>query len=293
LTESSESISAVVLALCASAVYGTADFFGGLATRRTSALAVVFVSQVAGVAVMAIALALLPRTNPSAGDLAWGAAAGAFGTLGIFLLYQALATGRMSSVAPVTGVCAIALPVFAGLALGEHPLLRAEVGLVFALAAIVLVAQEVDRPSTDLRRMLAGVRFDKPVALALFSGVAIGFFYICLKQTSRQSGLWPLLAARAVSVSTLGAIGLIARRPLTVPAARLPLVIGVGVVDMGANVLYALAAQRGLLSLVATITSLYPAATIVWARLLLGERIRLLQGVGLGFAALAIILIAW
>ena len=98
MTESSDSIGAVILAICASAVYGTADFFGGLATRRTSALAVVFVSQIAGLAVMAIALALLPRSNPSASDLAWGAAAGTFGTIGIFLLYQALATGRMSSV---------------------------------------------------------------------------------------------------------------------------------------------------------------------------------------------------
>lgn len=292
MTESSDSIGAVALALCSAAVYGSADFFGGLATRRTSALAVVFVSQIAGLATMAVAVALLPRSNPSAGDFIWGAWAGAFGTLGIVLLYEALATGRMSTVAPVTGVCAISLPIFAGLALGERPLLRAEVGLVFALAAIVLVAQEVDRPSKDLGRMLAGLRFDKPVALALFAGVAIGFFFICLKQTHREAGQWPLLGARAVSVSSLGIIGLIGRRPLAVPAAQLPLILGVGVADMAANVLYAVAAQRGLLSLVATITSLYPAATIVWARIVLGERIRPLQAVGLGFAALAIFLIA-
>ena len=293
MTDTSPSISAVALALCASALYGTADFFGGLAARRSSTFAVVLISQAAGLAVLAAALAMLPPSHPRLVDLGWGAAAGAFGTLGIFLLYEALATGRMSTVAPVTGVWAVAIPVLAGLAIGERPLLRAKVGLVFALAAIVLVAQDSEnREPTAAQWAFPRIRLAKPVVLALISGIAIGGFYICLKQTRIAAGAWPILAARTVSSSGLAVIGILSRRRLTVPRAQLPQVVAVGVLDMGANVLYTLAAQRGLLSLVATITSLYPAATIIWARLLLSERIRLLQGLGLGFALIAVLLIA-
>ncbi len=272
------------LAVLSSVAYGAADFLGGLATKRGSTLfSVVVFSQSAGLVLVLLALPLLPSASPAAVDFAWGAAAGLAGGIGLALLYRGLATGVMSVVAPVTAVCAVIIPLIVGLALGERPSGPAAIGVLLAIVAIVLISQTGH--GVDGNRTTTGL------SIAIASGVAIGIFLVCLERTGPSAGLWPLVAARAVSVSFFTAAGLISREKLVPRRESMPIVVGGGALDMTANVLYLLAVRQGPLSIVATLTSLYPASTILLARIVLRERLRLVQGVGVASAAAAILLI--
>jgi drug/metabolite transporter (DMT)-like permease len=275
----------LLVALASSLVYGSADFLGGLATRRSPVLPVVAVSQAAGLVVLALAMPLIPA-HATHGDLAWGAAAGLTGGIGVALLYHALAIGPMSVVAPVTAVCSIAVPVLFGLGLGERPGARALGGVLLAAFAIVLISREPPKEGAA-----PGSGISRGVWIALVSGVIIGLFYVCLSRTRTQAGLWPLLMARAVSVTLFVGAGIVGRKALLPTRAAIPLVLGSGVLDMLANVLYLVAVRGGMLSIVSTLASLYPAATVVLAALVLRERLRGQQLAGLACALIAVVLI--
>ncbi|HEX8693093.1 MAG TPA: EamA family transporter [Longimicrobium sp.] len=277
---------AYLLALASSLFYGAADFLGGLAARRTATLPVVVVSQLAGLLLLLAVMPLLAPAAPAGTDLAWGAAGGVAGGVGVGLLYHALSISAMSVVAPVTAVCAIAVPVVAGLALGERPGAGALAGVGLAAVAIGLISRE---PAPD-RPVLLGAT-GRGVLLALAAGLAIGAFYVALERTAPAAGLWPLVAARATSVAMLAAVALAARRRLRPDRGALRIILAGGALDMLANLLYLLAVRQGLLSVVAPLASLYPAATVLLAWIVLGERLHWFQGLGLAFAALAIALI--
>jgi len=273
-----------LLAVLSSITYGTADFLGGLATRRHANLvAVVVVSQAAGLILLLLALPLLPAASPAARDLLWGAAGGLAGSIGLALLYRGLAIGVMSVVAPVTAVCSLVLPVAAGLFMGERPARMAVVGVLLAIVAIVLISRTGQ--GEEARRATTGL----PVAIA--SGIVIGVFLVCLERTGPLAGLWPLVPARAVSILLFTLAGLVRRDALVPGRVAMPLVVGGGALDMAANVLYLVAVRQGPLGLVATLVSLYPASTLLLARMVLGERLRLVQHAGVACAAVAIVLI--
>jgi drug/metabolite transporter (DMT)-like permease len=278
------------LALLSAALYGAADFVGGLAARRASTLPIVAVSQGAGFTLLLAILPVLPPASPSSADLAWGASAGLTGGIGVALLYRALAIGTMAIVAPVTAVCAVVIPAAAGLILGERLRLLTGLGILLALFAIVLVsqqppAQEPDaspNTSRDPRRALW---------LAFASGVAIGLFFLSLARTGAEAGLWPLLAARATSAALFGVLVILTGSTLRLPRTVTWWAVGGGIVDMTANALYLLAAREGPLSVVVTLASLYPASTVILARVTLGERLSRVQYAGVACALLAVLLI--
>jgi drug/metabolite transporter (DMT)-like permease len=274
---------AVLLATTCAVVYGTADFFGGLATKRSRVLSVVMLTQLTGLVFVLPLLPLLPG-RPSPGALLWGMAAGLCGGLGVILLYRALANGVMSVVAPTTATMSAALPVVAGLAMGERPVPLALAGVVLALAAVILVSR--DSGGTVGRATLV------PVLQSLASGLGFGGFFILLKQVPEDTGLWPLFGARLASVVVVVVLAMITRRTLRPGRGALPTIVAAGVLDMAANVLYLLAAQRGLLVLVAVLVSLYPASTLLLARYVLGERLNAVQAAGVGLALGAVALIA-
>ena len=200
-----------LLALGSAALYGAADFLGGLASRRANTLAIVVTSQGCGLTLLVLSLPLLPEATPAARDLAWGAAAGLAGGVGVALLYRALAVGRMAVVAPITAVCAVMIPVVTGVALGERLTPLTMLGVAMAIVAIVLVSQqEAAAESVSVR---AGA-LPPGVGLALPSGVAIGLFLLALAETDAQAGMWPLVAARAVSVTLFGVIALVSAQPI-------------------------------------------------------------------------------
>jgi uncharacterized membrane protein len=281
----------VTLALASAAFYGAADFLGGIASKRADAVVVTFAAQASGLIVLALLLPLLPSSSPLPSDYLWGIAAGVAGSGGVALLYRALAIGTMSIVAPITAVCAAAVPVLVALALGERPGVYAALGIVLAAVAIVLLSR-VQSVESAPRRMQSAV------SLAFISGIAVGLFFLCLAQTSDDSGVWPLIVGRSVSVPLFGVMAVTRGRSLSRDeettllergAARTA--VGCGVVDMTANALYLIATRHGPLSLVATLASLYPASTVLLARFTLGERLSGSQALGVACALVAVVLI--
>ncbi|MFC4111401.1 DMT family transporter [Nonomuraea zeae] len=272
----------VILATACAVVYGTADFFGGLATRRSQVFSVVVLSQIAGLVLILGLLPLLPGTF-GAPALTWGLASGLAGAAGLVLFYRALAMGVMSVVAPTTAVTSAALPVTFGLATGERPAVWALVGVALALGAVLLVSQE---GSGGRRASLSSV------LAALAAGAGFGGFFILLSMAPHEAGLWPLVGARLSSISLVALLAVLARRALKPGPGSLHIIVAAGVLDMAANVLYLLAQQDGLLSLVAVLVSLYPASTLLLARQVLGERLRAVQVAGVACALVAVALIA-
>ena len=278
-----------ILALSAAAIYGTADFCGGVAARRSSPLTVTVLAHVVGLTLLALLLPLLPAAHVTPADLAWGALAGALGGGGLILFYRALSRGTMSVIAPVAALFGAALPVVVGVGLGEHLSLPALVGIGVAVAAVALVSWEAT-PVHDAPRPGLGVRH--PTVLAVAAGLAFGGFFVALSRTHASAGLWPLLSARVVSVALLGGVSLLTGRSLRPSPGSRRLIIVAGAGDMVANICYLLAVRRGLVSLVAVIVALYPAATVLLAQVVLGERLRRIQVAGLGLAATAAVLLA-
>lgn len=277
---------AIALALSAALAYGSADFVGGLAARRTSPLLTAFGAQVSGLVVLLVAMPFLGHASATPRDLVFGAIAGLFGGSGLVLLYRALAAGPMSVVAPTTALSASVVPILAGIVLGERPGPLAVLGIAVSLVAVVLITRE--------RTSEGHVAASRQVLLlALGGGAIFGLFFVFLHQTSSSAGLWPLLAARFTSVPLLAM--LVARQegfvPFELPRLTMPVVVS-GALDMGANICYLLALRHGMLAVVAALTGLYPASTIVLAQSHLRERLHLPQVVGLGVAAGAAILIA-
>jgi drug/metabolite transporter (DMT)-like permease len=216
--------------------------------------------------------------------------AGLVGGVGIALLYRGLALGQMSVVAPITGVCATVIPVLAGIAFGEHPPLRAIIGIVVAVLAVLLVSQgsahdgggrgETEKSSSPVASVM----------MALASGVTIGAFLVLIARAN-GNGLWPLLVSRLAATGLLMVIALATRqRILPKPSARATATWG-GIFDTSATVCYASAVHPGALGIIATLIALYPAGTLVLARVVLGERLRRRQSFGLVCAAGAVILI--
>jgi drug/metabolite transporter (DMT)-like permease len=279
----------LLLALASAVLYGAADFTGGLATRRASTLPVIVLSQLSGLVLLALLFPFLPAATPSRADLLWGVTAGLTGGAGVALLYRALAIGRMAVVAPTTAVCAVAVPVLVSVALGERPGPLAVAGIVLGLVAIVLVSQQT-APEPAALAPEGGARLPPGVGIALVSGVAIGLFLLSLAQTRVEAGMWPILVSRSTSVGLFGLAALFTRRSLRLPGVLL-LTLGGGVMDMTANALYLLAVQVGPLSVVVTLASLYPASTVLLARVVLGERLNLRQVAGVACALAAIALI--
>lgn len=280
---------APLLALVSAVAYGAADFLGGLATRRSTTVGAVVVSQAAGLAILLLVLPFLPPTHMSAADVAWGVAAGLTGSVGVGLLYHGLAVGPMSVVAPVTAVCAVMVPVAAGLAFGERLSTMAATGIGLAMLAVALMGYDT-RHEDGTRGVMALVR-SRGFRVAVLSGVAIGGFLVALERTSAGAGMWPLAVSRSTSTLLFGAFALVAGRPATVPRRALALALACGGLDMMANALYLVAVRLGQLSLVATLASLYPASTVLLARLVLGERLSGAQLTGVVCAIMAVVLI--
>jgi drug/metabolite transporter (DMT)-like permease len=277
---------AVALGLSSSICWGLADFLGGLQSRRVRVLAVLLVSQAAGLIAIAIGIAIARPHLPPVGDLWPAAAAGLAGALALSAFYRALAIGTMSIVAPVSSTGA-ALPVIVGIATGDRPSAVQVAGIVAAVAGVVLASRELED-----HRPTAAVSARASIGLALIAALGFGTFFIGMKSGADASVPWALLAARAASVAAV----LVAVAALHVPLPRAPRRLGpivlVGLLDAGANGLYAAAATEGLLSVVAVLGALYPVSTVLLARVVLGERVRRVQEAGIVAALAGVALIA-
>ncbi|WP_254698989.1 EamA family transporter [Rhodococcus sp. SGAir0479] len=272
--------------------YGVSDFVGGVASRRVAALRVVIVSYPLSL-LLVLALTPLVGGTVSAEALLWGAASGVGSGLAVWWFYLALAAGPMAVVSPLTAVLVAGLPVAVGVVLGERPGPVAYGGIVVALAAVVLVSRE--SPDAVAGEVAGGrqLRFTRPVAwLTVGSGVAFAFAFVGLHEIPDGTGLLPLAAARAAATAVVWTVALASRHVRPPHGEVLRLSVYIALLDVVANAAMMFAFQGGLLSLVSVIGSLYPAATVLLAMVMLGERVSRTQQAGLLLALASVAMIA-
>jgi drug/metabolite transporter (DMT)-like permease len=279
---------AVLLGLLVAASFGSGDFLGGRASRRAPTLTVLMVAQATAV-LGAIVVSVFVGARVELRDIEFGALAGCVNIVGLGLLYQGLAVGRMGVVAPLTAVVASVVPVAWAIANGERPSVVVMVGAALALAAAGLIAREPG----ELRRDLT-----QPSGLvwSLGAGACLGVSLILYVQTSTASGLWPVLAARvaafalvALTLVVVAARGTALRFP-TGPDRTLS--FGAGALDVAATTFLVLAVRQGLIVVVAPLAALAPAATVLLARAVLGEHLHTVQRVGLVCALIGLVMVA-
>lgn len=250
------------LALVSAVLFGVADFAGGFATRRLPVWKVIPWSQLIGVVLLLLGVLVVPADEVTGADLFWGAIGGLAGLGGLALLYTSLAEGTMSVVAPISGATAAAIPVLFDLATGESLVPIQILGVALGLAAILLVGLDHGARHVDTHLLLR----------AMAAGAGFALFFIALSFTSEDSGLWPLVAARTVTIPVSFVVALALGVAAPPRGNDLRLVGTAGILDMGANVAIALSLQRGPVGVNSVLSSLYPAVTALVAVVVLRER---------------------
>ena len=245
---------AIFLAALCAVTYGVADYCGGRASRSAASTVVTLLGQATSLVLVVVGVTIIGTPLASAHDLWWGAAGGAAGGLALIVFYRALSHGAMTVVAPTTAVVSAVLPVVVGVLQGERPSGAALVGIVMACLAVALVGGAIGTRH--------GHTSITTVMLAVVAGVGFGFIFVAFARTADDSGLWPLVAARAASVPVVAVVIGVTRPGRGAIRAVVWLVVASGVLDMAANLFYLEASHRGLLSIVAVISSMYPVSTV-------------------------------
>jgi drug/metabolite transporter (DMT)-like permease len=278
----------ILLGLAAAVLYGSGDFLGGMATRRAHVLTVLTLVETAGV-IVALAIAAASPGPARLAGLAWGVGAGLVGGLGLIVFYAGLAAGPMSVVAPVSGLVSTVLPVAVALAEGERPGAGVYAGALLCLVAIVLASSAGDTGPARRPGQLG-----RAIAYGTVSGVSFGLFFLLIRNAGQSGEVWPVAAGRIGELAVVLAAAAVLRPGLLRSAGgRIPLVAaGAGVIDVVANLCYVAATRIGMFGLAVVLASLYPGVTVLLARVVLGERLRWLQRLGLGLAAIGILLVA-
>lgn len=276
-----ETVATAALSLGAAAIWGGGDFAGGIATKRANVFRVVAGAHAIGLFLMLALAWATGEPMPSYSSLIWGISAGITGAFGIAALYKGLAVGRMGVVAPVASVITAVLPVLFGFRTEGMPDRLRLLGFGLALVSIWLIA----RPDGEIDS-------HRGFGLAVLAGVMFGLFLVSGKQAGHGGVFWPLVAARAASsLLMLAIVAFSPRDPRPLRPAFLPILFS-GLSDSGANAMFIAATRHGRLDVAAVLSSLYPASTVILARVLLKERISRMQTVGVAGALIAVALIS-
>jgi drug/metabolite transporter (DMT)-like permease len=277
---------ALVLAGCSALLYGIADFAGGFAAGRSRLLSVLVLSQLLGASIALIALAVIGQGSPAPKDLMWGFIAGLTGSMGLFMLYGGIANSIVAIVSPTSAVVGAIIPVLFAVILGERPSTSAIMGSLLCLPAILLLTWEGNAEEQRQQSIKSALVY------GVLAGLGFGIFFTSLSRARPGAGAWPLVAARIASITAFVIAMIASRQPFRVERKGLAPTLIAGVADMGANILFLLASQSGMLSLVAIITSLFPAPTVILARIFLHQRIPPVRLAGLVLALVGVGLIS-
>jgi drug/metabolite transporter (DMT)-like permease len=318
---------AVLLALAAAAGYGGSDFAAGLATRRASVVRVTVLAEATSATLLLCVIPFVSSQAPSLASVLWGAAAGASGVAGAMALYLGFRHAAFSVASSVSAVGTAAFSVLAGLALGERPGALALAGILLAVPAIVGVSAPASRASLGAEAAAVGSqavtvpgqrgpagrgtappgqlgpggrrfrpaatgRHAAGVGWGLAAGAGFGLFFIGLDRAGSGTDLWPITISQLAALVTVACVAVVTRDLSLPPAGTRRLSLLTGVASAAGTAMFFLATHHGLLAITAVITSLYPAGTILLARVLLGERLTRLRLAGLCFAAVSVALIA-
>lgn len=274
---------ALAISLASAASWGVSDFLGGLQSRRLSVLAVLAVSQPAGLLLIALLILLFGADPVSAEKLAIAFFAGVAALAGLGAFYAAMAMGTVSVVAPIASLGVI-VPVTFGLAQGEEPGTVQLAGLLVAVAGVVILSYEEHPEHSGVAR--------RSIVLAILAGLGFGVFFTGIDAASPDRPGWAIFAVRVGGVSAVALALLISRPRFDGVVAAIPVLATIGMFDIVANALFAVASTKGILPVVAVGGSMYPAFTIALAHLVLGERLATIQWGGAVLALLGVGLIA-
>ncbi len=272
----------IVLALMSSVLWGTADFCGGTASKKSPSTMVLLWSSL-------IALPVISVIAIVSGDLAfdstvviWGAVAGVSCSIGIVLLYRGLATGPMGVVAPIAST-SVLVPVVAGFLRGESPGLVQSLGIAVAVMGVILAG------GPHIRDFRTGGH--RPILLALGAALGIGISLLAVANGSEHSAYSTLLIMRVVyPVVLIGAV-LATRAPRRPATSVFPMIAVSGVGDVLAVTFYGVATQTGSLPVVAALASMFPVMTLVLARQVHHERLEREQWIGAAFALIGVVVV--
>jgi drug/metabolite transporter (DMT)-like permease len=277
-------LTGVLLALSASLIWGFADFGAGVGARRLPVFVVGAITQGAGLVLAGIVVIAVGRAVPSSTQLAWAAFAGLVGVIGLSAFYRALAVGTMGVVGPITATASV-VPLAYGLARGERPSTLQGIGVGLALLGVIAASLE-RLPDGGGRRLGIGV------GLALLAALSFGGALIGLSRAASGGVAWATLTMRIVALPLMVAAAFAFRSGAASWPRGWLLLVGVGIGDTGATMLYAIASTRGLLSIVAVLSSLYPIVIVTLARVLLKEKVAPPQLAGVAIALTGVALIS-
>jgi drug/metabolite transporter (DMT)-like permease len=276
-------VAALLISLASAFSWGVSDFLGGLQSRRFPVLAVLAVSQPAGLLLIAALIPLLGADPVSADKLAVAFLAGVASLAGLGAFYAAMAMGTVSVVAPIAAL-GVVVPVAVGLIEGQSPAAVQLVGLVPAMAGVVILSYEEDPEHAEVAR--------RSILLAILAGLGFGIFFTALDAAATERPGWAIFAVRVGGVSAVLA-ALLAVRPRLAPVrSAIGVLVLIGVFDVLANALFAIASTKGVLPVVAVGGSMYPAFTVALAHGVLGERLARVQWAGVLLALLGVAMIA-
>jgi drug/metabolite transporter (DMT)-like permease len=272
-----------LLAALSSLIWGSSDFLGGLAARRLPAVAVVACSQSAGLVMMLTVALLTGGFGGPTGWIGWALMAGLSGAAGLVVFYTALALGTMGVVSPIAALGAI-VPVIGGLVSGDSPSALQFVGMALGLVGAVLASGPELRGSSSAR--------GRSVGLAALAGLLFGVALLGIQRGAQTDPLMTILGMRVAGVSVFAVTAIALRTTGGVRGPDLPLLALIGMGDVGANLLFAVASTRGLTSVVAVLGALYPVATVLLGTIFLNERMRVVQRAGVTLALGGVVLLA-
>jgi drug/metabolite transporter (DMT)-like permease len=276
---------AILLALLSALSYGTSDFSAGLASRRWTPEAVSGCTVATEVAFAVVGTIVYGGHGPTVHALAWGAVSGLGGGTGTIALYRGFAAGAMTVVGTLSGVVAAVVPVIVGLALGDHLGPGAAIGIGIAIPAIALVSWQPASGDRAATRSAA--------AYGLLAGLGFALLFVGLQRAGTRAGAWPILPGQCTGLCVVAPFAVGAMRRAGRPGLGDGLlVVAAGVLGGGAALLFLVSTGKGELSIVAVFASLYPAFTVLLARVFVGERWSRLQGTGLLIAGASVVLVS-
>jgi drug/metabolite transporter (DMT)-like permease len=272
---------AAALAIAASMLWGTADFLGGVMSRRYKPIAVYGWAQVFGCAALALFAVSTGAWRADLGYLPWAIATGVVGLFSMVLFYTALSTGPMGIVSPLVAV-SVVIPLGYGLLRGESPASTQVFGIVLAVSGILLASgPELTDPGSA-----------RPLLLAALSAVAFGAFVIFLDIGSETSPVMTVAVSRVVVVLLMVVVAVAFRSTGGIAGRDFGVVATLGIMEAASNVMFAVSITLDMLATTSVLGSLYPVATAVLAAIFLRERLKPIQYVGVAAAMIGVVLIA-
>lgn len=272
----------ILLSLSSAFFWGAGDFSGGLASKRTSAYTVVGLSQFVSLLILLIGVFLVAPEPFSRQAALWGGIAGICSAGGLVALYSGLARGPMGVVAPLTAVIAAIVPVLFSIFQSGLPPASDMLGILVALVAVWTISSGDSLARLNLNDLV----------LPFLAGLGFGAFFILIAMASQEATIWPLVFARSSSVLFILLVGILFSNVEIPLRGQIPIIVLAGIFDTGGNIFYILATRYGRLDIAAVLSSLYPAATVFLAWIILKERLTGRQWFGVVLVILAVVLIA-